>query len=62
MMPKGQRPQPRRSYRGGRRLHDPADDGVIGEHVEVVVVPLAGRARSRGAFEDQYLIDFQETP
>ena len=34
-------------------LHDAADDNAIGKHVEVVVVPLAGRARSCGAFEDE---------
>jgi hypothetical protein len=31
-----------------RGLHDAADYGAIGEHVEIVVVPLAGRAGSGG--------------
>src|SRR6516225_3575112 len=35
----------------GRRIHDPADDNALGEHV--VVVPLAGWAACRGTFEDQ---------
>jgi len=52
MMPKGERPHPRHSHRHSGRLHDPADDDAIGEHVEVVVVPFAGWARSHGAFED----------
>ena len=30
-------------------------DGAIGEHIEVVVVPLGGRARSRGALETRSL-------
>jgi hypothetical protein len=42
MLPKSERPNPRRSDRRGVRLHDAADDGAIAEHVEVIVVPLAG--------------------
>jgi hypothetical protein len=38
MMVEGQRPQPRRIYRGCR-LRDPADGDAIGEHVEIIVVP-----------------------
>src|SRR5215831_11188407 len=34
-------------------LEDAADNGAIGEHVEIVLVPLAGRARGRGALENQ---------
>jgi hypothetical protein len=34
-------------------LEDAADRDAIGEHVMVVIVSLAGWARSRGAFEDQ---------
>jgi len=30
-----------------------ADNSAIGEHLEIVVIPLAGRPRGRGAFEDQ---------
>jgi hypothetical protein len=37
--------------RGG--LHDAADYDVVGEHVEVVIVPLAGRAARRRALEDR---------
>jgi hypothetical protein len=51
-MAKGQRPHPRRTLRRGVHLHDAADDGTIGEHIEVVVVPLAGWARGTGALED----------
>jgi hypothetical protein len=29
------------------RLHDPANDDAIAEHVEAVLIPLPGRARSR---------------
>jgi len=40
-----ERPHPRRSY--GRRvyLEDAANNRAVGEHVEVVIVPLAGQAR-----------------
>jgi hypothetical protein len=34
-------------------FEDAADDNAIGQHIEVVIVPLAGRARGGGAFEDQ---------
>src|SRR5262249_12017341 len=34
-------PQPRRSNRRGVHLHDAADNCAVGEHVEIVVVPLA---------------------
>src|SRR6516225_3167518 len=47
MIAKGQRPHPRRALRCRVHLHDAADDGTIGEHVEVVVVPLAGGTRGR---------------
>jgi hypothetical protein len=36
-------------------IHDPADDDAVGEHVIVVVVPLAGGAGSRRALEDQII-------
>src|SRR5262249_17876613 len=42
MVAKGQRPHPRRTLRRGVHLHDAADDGTIGEHIVVVVVPLTG--------------------
>ena len=43
-------PEPRHSHRRGGRLHDAADHDAIGEHVEVVTVPLARswRASWRG--------------
>ena len=53
MMPKGERPRPRRSYRGGGRLHDPADDDAIGKHVVVVIVPVAGGTKGGRASEDE---------
>ena len=51
VIPKRHRPHPRRSYgrRGG--VENAAYDRAIGEHVEVVVTPLAGRTRGRGAPE-----------
>jgi hypothetical protein len=33
-----------------------ADDDAIGEHVEVVIVPLAGRSTRRSALEDQVVL------
>jgi hypothetical protein len=45
MMSEGERPHPRRSYRGRSRLHDTADDNTISEHVEVSFIPFAGWAR-----------------
>ncbi len=53
MVPEGQRPHPGLSHRHRRRLHDAADHDAIGEHVEVVVAPLAGGAVRRRAFKDQ---------
>jgi hypothetical protein len=44
------------SPRARRRPHDPPDHDAVGEHVEIVIVPFAGRTRSRGAFEDQWLM------
>jgi hypothetical protein len=32
-------------------FEDAADDDAIGEHVEVIIVPLAGRTGGRRAFE-----------
>src|SRR5215813_2063799 len=43
---KGQRPHPRRTHRRGVNLKDAADNSAVGEHVEIVVVPFAGWARS----------------
>src|SRR5215831_3409425 len=47
MIAKGQRPHPRHADWHSGRLHDPANDDAIAEHVEVVLIPFAGRARSR---------------
>jgi hypothetical protein len=43
----------RRSYRGGIGPEDAAHNGAVGEHVEIVVIPLAGGARGRRAFDKQ---------
>jgi len=51
----------RRSYRRRVHLHAAADNGTVGEHVEVIVVPLAGWTASGDAFEDQVvLVHFTE--
>ena len=52
---KGERPQPWLAYLRGGGLHDAADRDAVGEYVEVVVVPFAGRAKSRDTLEDQLL-------
>jgi hypothetical protein len=44
VIPKGQRPHPRRSYWRSVNLEDAADDSADGVHVEIVVVPIAGWA------------------
>jgi hypothetical protein len=53
-MPVGERPHPRRALRRGDNLHDAADNLALGEHVVVVLAPMAGRARGIGAFEDEF--------
>ena len=53
MVAKGQRPHPRRTYGCRVHLHDTANDDAIGEHVEVVVIPLARWAARRSALEGQ---------
>src|SRR5262249_47246081 len=61
VLAKGERPQPWLADRRGSRLHDSADDDAIAEHVEVLVVPLAGRTGGRGALEGQIvLVHFTE--
>jgi hypothetical protein len=47
-----QSPHPRRFYRSGVRLEYAADNFAGGEHVVVVVLPFAGGAGRRRAFED----------
>jgi hypothetical protein len=44
MMPEGERPHPRRSYWGRVYLEDATDNSAIGQHVEIVVALLTGRA------------------
>src|SRR5262249_42674674 len=57
----GERPHPRRALRCRVHLHDSADDDAIADHVEVVVVPLAGPTGGRGALEGQIvLVHFTE--
>src|SRR6266853_224423 len=41
VVPKGERPHPRRSLWHGVHLQDAADNDAIGEHVVVVIVPFA---------------------
>src|SRR5262245_15244213 len=56
MMSKGKRPQPRTSYRRRVGLHDAANDDALGEHVVVVIVPVAGGTRGRGGLKDQIVL------
>src|SRR6516225_7787095 len=61
VLAKGERPQPWLADRRGGRLHDSADDDAIADHIEVVVVPLAGSTGGRGALEGQIvLVHFTE--
>src|SRR6516165_3735658 len=49
------------AHRHSGGLHDAADHNAVSEHVEIVVVPFARRARSGGALEDQIvLVHFTE--
>jgi hypothetical protein len=43
----GQGPHPRASYRRGIGLEDTADNFAIGQHVEIVIIPFAGRRPTR---------------
>jgi hypothetical protein len=56
MIAERERPHPGLAHRHGGRLHDPADDNAIGEHVEIVIVPLTGWSSRRSALEDQVSI------
>jgi len=47
------------AHRHSGGLHDAADHNAVSEHVEIVVVPFARRARSGGALEDQ-IVHFTE--
>jgi hypothetical protein len=47
------RPHPRLPHRRGVGLEDAADDDAIRDHVEVVLLPLAGGPRGIRALKDQ---------
>src|SRR5215831_15346871 len=52
--PRGGRPYPWRILRRGAcTFMDAADDGTIGEHIVVVVVPLARESRGGRALENE---------
>src|SRR5215471_7208266 len=40
VVPEGERPSPRRPYRGRMYLQDTTDYGAIGKHVVVILIPL----------------------
>jgi hypothetical protein len=44
LVPEGQCPRPRRSYRCRVHVQGTPDDGAVGKHVKIIVAPLAGRA------------------
>jgi len=46
MMPKGERPHPRHAHRRRISLEDATDDSAVGQHIVIVVVPIAGWATS----------------
>src|SRR2546430_5062090 len=52
----GERPHPRRANWPGIGVEDAADDDAIGEHVEIVIVPLAGWSARRSALEGQVVL------
>src|SRR6516165_790205 len=56
MIAKGERPHPRHANWHSGRLHDPANDDAVAEHVEVVVVPFARGTRSRRTLKDQVVL------
>src|SRR5262249_59719961 len=57
-----ERPHPRHSDRCGAYLENAADNEAAGEHVEVVVTPLAGWARSRRTLKDQVVLLHRLSP
>src|SRR6516225_5057778 len=62
VMAKSQRPHPRCTNRRRMDLEDAADNSAIDEHIEILVVPFAGRTGGRGALEDQIvLVHFTES-
>jgi hypothetical protein len=54
VVPKGYRPHPRRhSYGRCVDLEDAADNIAVGQHVEIIFVPVAGGPACRCALEDE---------
>jgi hypothetical protein len=53
VVPKGERPPPRGANWPGIGVEDAADDNAVGEHIVIVIVPLARRAGGGRALEDQ---------
>src|SRR5262245_49021208 len=51
VVPEAERPHPGRADRRGVHLEDAADHSAVSEHVEIIVGPLAGRARGGSALE-----------
>src|SRR5262249_61903561 len=56
MVPERQCPHPRRASRSCMDLEDAADNFTARKHVETVLVPVAGRATCRCAFEDEVVL------
>jgi len=46
VVPQGQGPHPGASYGRGVDFQDTPDNGAVGEHVKIVIVPLAGGTRA----------------
>src|SRR6516225_8035150 len=55
-LPEGQCPHPRRTDRRRAYLRDTTDDDAIGEHVEIIFVPLAEGPAGRCAFKDEVVL------
>jgi len=53
MVTVGQCPKPPRSYRRGNRTHNSANDDAVGEHVIVVLAPLARWPACGCSFENK---------
>src|SRR5262249_52535343 len=56
MVPERQCPHPRRASRSCMDLEDAADNFTARKHVEIVLLPVAGRATCRCAFEDEVVL------
>src|SRR5262249_43844506 len=55
-LPEGQCPHPRRTDRRRVNLHDTTDDDALGEHLEIIFVPLAEGPAGRCAFKDEVVL------